>query len=264
MKTSVPSSEAFAGLEMDNLVEEVEKRYDYLWQNHSFPEKGENPETRRALRFSFESSALVFIPKENAWVPPSKCVWVESSVLIPEKASIAGIYPLKKTFFTKVLQVSEPTVEMYVEALKAEAKGKASAVYIKETMALICGLGFQENDLSSLVETKILPIKLAVPGFSASVMFQSALEDFVILDNTIHRDAFKGKIAALDFSLEEIRDTRPLLLAIGLEKKFSSKRVEEITDVKGGQMDLEMTKTFRTKSQAIVRYVMSLIVQGLI
>ena len=255
-KTSVYKSKAFAGLEADKIIGEAEKRYDYLWKKHSFPMDGENPESRKALQSAFEDSALVYIPKENAWRPRSQCVWVESSVKIPWKASIADAYPSKKTFFTTVLKISEPTVEMYVDSLKAEAKGKASAAQIKETMALICGLGVGESDLSSLIEAKVLPVKHANGvGSFASASSKDEFVDFAIMENTIHRDAFKGKIVVLDFSLEEIRDTRPLLLAIGLEKRFSSKIVKEVTDVSGGSQDHEMTRNLRIKSQAIVRYV---------
>ena len=160
-KTSVCKSKAFAELEINKTIEEAEKRYDYLWQKHSLPMNGENPGSRKALRSTSEGSALVYIPKEDAWSPPSQCVWVESSVKIPWKASIADAYPLKKKFFTTVLKISEPTVEMYIDSLKAEAKGKVSAAQIKETMKLTCGLGVGETDLSSLVEAKVLPVKLA-------------------------------------------------------------------------------------------------------
>lgn len=255
-KTSVCKSKAFAGLEIDKIIEEAEKRYDYLWQKHSFPMNGENPESQKDLRSSFEDSALVYIPKDNAWRPPSQCVWAESNVKIPGKASIADAYPSKKAFFTTVLKTSEPTVKMYIASLIAEAKGKASAAQIKETMVLICGLGVGETDLSSLVKAKVLPVKLAngVDSF-ASASLKDDFVDFAIVENTIHWNAFKGKIAVLDFSLEEIRDTRPLLLAMGLKERFSSKLVKEVTDVRGGSQDHEMTRNLRDKSQAIVQYV---------
>ncbi|KAL8930621.1 MAG: hypothetical protein Q9208_000492 [Pyrenodesmia sp. 3 TL-2023] len=214
-ETSVDKPNPFAGIEDDEFVKEVEKRYDYLWQKYSHPINGENAESRGALRFTFEDSALVYIPKKKAWRPPSQCVWVDSSVKIPGKASIADTYPSKKTFFTAVLRTSEPTVGMYVSSLKAEAKGQASAPQLKETMALICRLGIGETDFKSLVEDKVLPLKLA-NGMSSFAAASSEDEpvDFAVVENIIHRDAFKGKIAVLDFSLEEIRDTRPLLLAL--------------------------------------------------
>ena len=254
-KTSVHKSNPFAGLKSDGIIEEAEKRYHYLWQKHGFPIDGENPGSRKALQFTFEDSALVYIPKDNAWCPPSQCVWVESNVEIPGKASIAGAYPLLETFFTTTLNISKPTVEMYVDSIKVEARGKPSSARIKETMRLICSLGVGDSDFSSLAEAKILPVKLAngVSGFaSASSRVESI--DFAIVENTIHWDAFEGKIVVLDFSLEEIRDTRPLLLAMGLKERFTSQLVKEVTDVRGDSHDREMTRNLRSKSQAIVRY----------
>ncbi len=253
-KTSVYNSKAFAGLESDKIIEEAEKRYCYLWQKQKYSSPVDL-ENLKALRFTFENSALVYIAKENAWYAPSQCVWVDSNVKIPEKASIADAYPSLEAFFTTVLKVSKPNVEMYVDSLKVEAKGKASAALIKETMRLICSLGVGENDFSSLVEAKVLPVKHAngVGSFS-SASSKDECVDFAIVENRIHWDAFKGKIVVLDFSLEEIRDTRPLLLAMGLGARFSSKLVKEVTDVSGGSQDHEMTRNLRIKSQAIVRY----------
>ena len=254
-KISVCKTKAFAGLNIEECVEEAKKRYHYLWQKHPFLVDGESPESWKALRFNFEDDALVYIPKENAWYPSSHCVWVKSDVKIPGKASIADAYPLLETFFTTVLNVSKPTVEMYVESMIAQARGNVSAARIKETMRLICSLGVGESDFSSLLEANVLPIKLTngMGGF-ASACFKDGRLDFAIVENSIHWDAFKGKIVVLDFSLEEIRDTRPLLLAMGLKKSFSSKLVKEVTKVNGGSQDHEMTKNLRIKSQAIVRY----------
>ena len=238
------------------ILVEAEKRYDYLWKTYTSSSDGSNADSRAALRSSFEESALIYVPKKNAWFPPTQCVWVDTSVQIPGKSSIADAYPLKKTFFTTVLKVSEPTVDMYVASLVNGADGKASAAQIKETMRLICDLGLGETDPSSLDEAKILPIKLANGSRSfAAVSSADGSMDFAIIERTTHSDAFRGKISELDFSIEEIRDTRPLLRAIGLDDRFSSKRVKEVTDVSGGSQDREMTKNLRGKSQAIVRYV---------
>ncbi len=251
-------SKDFDEFDLDKVGEEAEKRYDFLWLRNLFTSDGENSESLKSLRSTFADSALVYVPKENAWYPPSQCVWVESSVTISSKASIADAYPLKKTFFKNVLKISEPTVQMYVDSLIAGAGGKASVAQIKETMVLICGLGVGEGEtnLLSLVEAKFLPVKLrfGLSGFASASSKNEALE-FAIVDNVTHWSAFEGKIAVLDFTLEEIRDTKPLLLAMGLETRFSSKLVKEVTDVSGGSQDREMTEKIRIKSQAIVRYV---------
>ena len=224
-------------------------RYEYLWRNLS---GGDQRKKRDALRFSFEDSALVYVPTKRAWYAPSQCVWVESNVEIPEKVSIADAYPQKKTFFTSVLNVSEPTVDMYIKALAAGADGQTSVEKTKKTMALVCRMGLGETDISSLVEAKVFPIKNAheLTGFAS---ISSA--DFAIVDSVIHWDAFKRRITVLDFSLEDIRDTKPLLQAMGLEQRLSSKLVQEVTVVNGGFKEHEMTSNLRSKSGPIVRYV---------
>lgn len=252
--TSNLGSKAFAGIEIDQIVEEAEKRYQYLWQKHTLLTDNDELGSWKALQFTFENSALIYIPKKNVWYPPSQCVWVDSNVKIPGKASLADAYPSLEKFFTDILNISKPTVEMYVESMKAEAKGKVSAARIKETMKLICSLGVGERNFSSLVEAKILPVKLTngADRFT-SASSKGAYPDFAIMESSIHRDAFDGKVVVLDFSLGEIRDTRPFLLAMGLKDRFSSKLVKEVTDVRGGSKDSGMTNNLRSKSQAIVR-----------
>ncbi|KAL8947441.1 MAG: hypothetical protein Q9222_006278 [Ikaeria aurantiellina] len=253
VKRPVNAFKTFLEMQPDKVVEEVERRYEYLWQKHSSSADDEDPKSREALRFTFEDSALVYVPREKSWRPPSQCVWVESSIKIPGKACIADAYPLKKTFFTRILKVSEPTVWMYIDALIAGAKGKTSAAQIKETMALICRLGIEENDHSRLTGAAFLPVKLANGRADFASASPEESIDFAILENAIHQDAFGGKINIVDMTLEELRDTKPLLLAMGLERKFSSKLVKEITNVNGGSQDYDMTRNIRIKSQAIVR-----------
>ena len=121
-------------------------------------------------------------------------------------------------------------------------------------MRLICSLGIGESDFSSLIEAEVLLLNFVngVGGFASAS--ENECEDFAIVENQIHWDAFEGEIVVLDFSLEEIMDTKPLLLAVGLEKRFSSNLVKEVTEVSGGSLDHEMTRNLRNKSQAIVRY----------
>lgn len=243
------------------VVEELEMRYQYLSQTFSSVTSSERATHQKTLCSSFETSALVYAPKQDAWFPPSKCIWVESGVQIPGKASIADAYPRQETFFTDILKISKPTVDMYVASLVAGQNGKMSLKQIKETMALICKLGIGSSDLSNLAHAKILPVRLTNGKCELTVASASFWEkglDFAILENTDHRTAFNDQLIALDFSLEEIRDTRQLLLAMGLEGSFSSKIVRESTDVTGGFQDHAMTRDLQLKSQAIVRCVGSL------
>ena len=257
VKNSAYRWKPFAGFGADQIFDEAERRYEYLAYHATSPFLGEVESCHKSVQSSFESSALIYIPKESLWRPPSQCVWVESSVKIPGKYSIANLYATKKTFFINVLKVTEPTVDMYIELLKGAAKGKTSATQIKETMILICGLGLGECNLTGLADADFLPIK---PPRGPNVLTSANLKnlmslDFTIVENLFHLNAFEGKINVLDFTLEEIRDTRALLLAMGLEKRFSSKLVEEVTEVTGSSVHSQMSRMLRSKTKAIVRYV---------
>ena len=124
-------------------------------------------------------------------------------------------------------------------------------------MTLICKLGLEDVDLAELMEAKVWPIKLAngqnrIASASSRTEISGSF-DFAIVDNKAHWHSFGGKIAALDFTLEEIRDTRPLLLAMGLEARFSSNLVREETNIVKGSRNHEITRNLRLKSRAIVR-----------
>ena len=148
----------------------------------------------------------------------------------------------------------EPTVEMYIGSLVAEARKNAPAARLKGIMTLISSLGVEAKDVVCLSGAKVFPTKLANGQTclsSANVGFGE--HGFVIMDTTAHSKAFSGKIAALDFSIEDISDTRAFLLANGLDTRFSSKLVENVTTVAGGVPEYEITQSLRGKAQAIIR-----------
>ena len=121
-------------------------------------------------------------------------------------------------------------------------------------MVLISNLGVEASDVVSLGGAKVFPSKLA-NGQTCLLSAHSGSEDsgFVIMDTIAHSEAFLGKIAVLDFSIEDISDTQAFLLANGLEARFSSKLVENITAVEGGVLDHELTQSLRPKAQEIIR-----------
>jgi hypothetical protein len=142
---------------------------------------------------------------------------------------------------------------MYTESLKAEARRNAASSELQKIMVLISSLGVESRDIADLREDRIFPVRHATGFriFSAA----SPTGEFMIVDRKEHLDAFRNKISTLDFSLEDIRDTRPFLLASELQGQFSSELVEEVTSVNGGKLSLRLTDTMRNKAHAIVRYV---------
>ena len=145
---------------------------------------------------------------------------------------------------------------MHIASLKAQAKIEPKAAKIKETMILISLLGIGASDVLELLETKIFPVRLpnGQSCFATASSKSSSLE-FAIIDNLVHQNAFQGKLPFLEFSLEDIRDTRPFLFACGLENRLTSSLADEVTDVQGGLPNVEMTRMLRSKAPALVRYV---------
>ena len=191
----------------------------------------------------------------TAWFRPSACVWADSHVEIPGKVSIATAFKLKKTFFTRLLKVEEPSIAMYIASIKSLASRNSPAAKIREAMKLVSLLGVEEADVSSLLDAKVFPVKCRNGQMCfMKAKFTSPDPEFAIMDNLTHGDAFQGKIDVLDMSLEEIRDARPFLLACGLEHHFMSRLIKEETTVQEGSLEWETTKEFRLKAPALVRY----------
>ena len=206
------------------------------------------------LRESFDNHELVYVPHLDAWFSPLDCVWAKPHVEIPGKASVAGDFNSQKLFFTDALMVPEPTANMHIAALMSQAKGQPAASKVKETMMLISSLGVTAKDVAKLQGIKIFPVRL--PGnqscFAAAAPGSGSIE-FAIIDNLIYRKAFHGRIASLDFSLEELRDAREFLVACGLNTQYTFTLVKEVIDVHGASPDKEMTEMLRSKASAIVR-----------
>ena len=196
----------------------------------------------------------MYVPHLDAWFSPSACVWAKPHVEIPAKASIAADFHSQKAFFTEALMVPEPNSEMYIASLISQAENQPTASKMKDTMMLISSLGVTAKDVTKLLQTKIFPVRL--PGnqscFATAAPSSTSIE-FAIIDNVVHRKAFEGRVASLDFSLEEIRDAREFLIACGLNTQFTSMLVEEVTNVQGGSLNKEMTDMLRLKASAIVR-----------
>ena len=159
----------------------------------------------------------------------------------------------QKDIFTVDLEVAMPSVPLYITALKAEAQKKTQTrtSKLKDIMVLISQLSVKSENLKDVLKLAIFSIKKS----SGVVHLHTAAANFAILNTLAHKSAFEGKVAALDFSLEDVRDTKVFLLASELEKRFSSETVKDITEPKASELDQDLSRNLRLKAKAIVRYV---------
>ncbi len=86
------------------------------------------------------------------------------------------------------------------------------------------------DNVKELLLCNIFSVKLT----NGQRVFTNTTADFAINDRSEYGAAFAGKIRVLDYSIEEVRACRPLLLALGMKGRHLSEMVEEITTVQDG------------------------------
>jgi hypothetical protein len=105
------------------------------------------------------------------------------------------------------------------------------------------------EDVAGLQRSKIFPVILR----NGQTSFTDTTADFAIIDRSVYGSAFADRIRVLEYSIEEVRACRQLLLALGLKRRHLSELVEEKTTVRGGVINSELTQSFRLKAYALFR-----------
>ncbi|KFY15288.1 hypothetical protein V492_02105 [Pseudogymnoascus sp. VKM F-4246] len=231
--------------EHSGTAERVAELYRHIWREF---EHDSNWET---IRTSFEKAGLVFVPSEGIWYPLSSCIWADNQVRIPRKTPIKSPYANLEDFFCRVLGIQKPDLRMHVQALQELARSQPppSASEMKRTMMHISSMDPTAEDVTGLHRSNIFPVILT----NGEKTFTNTTADFAIVDRPEYGSAFAGRIRILDYSVEEVRACRPLLLALGLKRSHLSELVEEKTTVQGGVINSELSQSFRLKAYALFR-----------
>lgn len=139
-------------------------------------------------------------------------------------------------FFVEFLGVKTLTLEMiYDELIRL---GASSTTTVADTVDKIMALNsyMMELDAASypdrtqMSKAKVLPIRYP----DGSVKLASAESDFIIVDRTHLGALFAEKIQTLDFDFDTTRRLRPFIEWLGLDQKYLSGRIREITRVDEG------------------------------
>ena len=199
----------------------------------------------------FEDEDLVFIPSRLEWYPPSSCLWTDAT-RISDKVAIGSEYANFKEFFVKRLGVKEPNLSMFIKELKLRSRGEAPSIQkVKELIIDINSWGPQKGALDELNSFNILPVK----GKDGRLSLKSTRSDFAIVNLLEYGDTFKGKIAILDFTVEEVRALRLFISALGLESRYMSETVEESSTVTVSSREPTLSDEIKQKAYALFRYV---------
>ena len=142
--------------------------------------------------------------------------------------ALRELYGDLETFFLDRLGVQKVTAKLVYDKLKAPDCPNLSVTEIKETiMQFNAFLGKYEGGLDPfpVVNNEILPVRFP----SGEVRLRNAAQGFALLDRQRLGDDFASQAKFLDFSMDEIRTLRPFISWAGLEERYLSRAVKEIS-----------------------------------
>ncbi|KAF4340028.1 hypothetical protein FBEOM_6067 [Fusarium beomiforme] len=191
------------------------------------------------LRQTFAEEPLIYfnIGNVSRWYTVGECLW-SSATQIRGRVALNDLYPDLEDFFVSFLGVQELTLGMAYDELKEMGSRvpPPSIAAVKETIwALnsLLGAAVDPPDENPIFRGTVFPVRYP----NGSVKLQSGLTQFAIADRKVLRELFAAQAKMLDFSLDEVRRLRPFLSWLGMESRYLSTSVREISTVAGGPMD---------------------------
>ncbi len=186
-------------------------------------------------RDSFEKLSLVYVGQlgsSAAWFSPSACLW-SSPTRLAGKAIIDGLYPDLKLLFTKVLGVSRITLDVVYESLLKAASVNTSANQMKRLLLTLNSLlptASNPPRPDRLLQSCSFPVRAP---WKDGVTLVSCEAEFFIIDRDDMFAIFGNRVRCLDFSLHEVCLMKPFIEWAGLESKYLSRCIEEVSRVHG-------------------------------
>ncbi|KAF9772494.1 hypothetical protein IL306_009798 [Fusarium sp. DS 682] len=188
---------------------------------------------------TFAEEPLIYfnIGNVSRWYTVGECLW-SSATQIRGRVALNDLYPDLEDFFVSFLGVQELTLGMAYDELKEMGSRvpPPSIVAVKETIwALnsLLGSTVDQPDENPIFRGTVFPVRYP----NGSVKLQSGRTQFAIADRKALRDIFAPQAKMLDFTLDEVRRLRPFLLWLGMETRYLSTSVREISTVADGRMD---------------------------
>lgn len=158
----------------------------------------------------------------------------------------------------RTVGVIRPNLELHLRALEQRAAENPNKQIILQEIKNICAYEPETDALSNIRNCKCFPVKS-----SGSITWESCSAVFAIADRKDYLEAFSGRLAMLDLTLEETHSIRWFLDALDLADRYLSQATKEETSVEGGALDNRLTSQLRRKSYAMCRLVFESPVQSL-
>jgi len=171
--------------------------------------------------------------RRHRWFKTSQCLW-SSATTIRGRTTLNDHYEDLKDFFVTVLGVSELSLDMVLDELVEKGARQASVEEVKETLWALTSFLVSRTPSSSprrINESRVFPVRYN----NGQVVLQTSKVEFGIVDRQHLGDSFESQAKLLAFNLEEVRFLKPFFAWTGLEKRYLSKMVKEISRTEGGE-----------------------------
>ncbi|KAI1297487.1 hypothetical protein F5Y03DRAFT_386916 [Xylaria venustula] len=187
-----------------------------------------------AIREIFENDSLFYVKVDGLplWHKPSQCVWSKAARL-KGKVSLSEDYENLERLFTEVLGVKHVDLMMAIDALKLLVSHPSPLVQeVKESIWTANSFLSAEEDLpdpSDLLKSSIFPVRYP----NGAVTCNPVSTEFFVVDREQLAQNFSNKVKFLDFNLEEVVRLRPFLHWAGLQSRYFSHCIKEVTSFPG-------------------------------
>ncbi|KEF63281.1 uncharacterized protein A1O9_01258 [Exophiala aquamarina CBS 119918] len=190
-----------------------------------------------ALKEAFEETPMIYVNTNgrHCWLKVSECLWA-SATSIRDRTALNDHYEGLEAFFVTLLGVPELSLDMVLDDLVEKGALRKPQQEIKDTMWVLNSFLSSQTPTSSpdrILRSRVFPVK----DPNGQVTLHTAETEFGIIDRQRLGELF-AKAWLLDFTLEEVRLLRPFLRWTGLESRFLSCQVKEISQHTGGDPTL--------------------------
>ena len=158
------------------------------------------------------------------------------------------------SFFVNILGVEKMTTKMVYDKLIAAG---LSVNDTKQTLIIFSSLLLERTnnvfDPDPVIQKDVFPVRFP----DGVVRLKNGSYPFALLDRQSLGDDFKDLAKFLDFGIDEIRTLQPLIKWAGLEDRYISKTVKEISSVDANSTRPISTpyREVKTKARSLLRLV---------
>lgn len=208
-------------------------------------------------RKTFEAEALI-CGSENqsmSWHTTAQCLWT-SATQIGGMLTLKELYPHLRSFFVKDLGVQTMTAKMVYDKLTGPELSVEEAKQTLETFNSLLRVSKRgEFDPAPVLQKAVFPVKFP----NGHVRLLKGSDDFALLDRKSLGEDFAAKAKFLNFSMDETRNLQPWIEWTGLEKRYLTKVVKEISaaDEDSTRPISSPYREIKSKARALLRLVAS-------